>query len=285
MCAKAGLDFHFFDAEWPHHYLDQDELENLLSFQEELESDLTTIITINARHTAATKVLSEFIQAAHQHKNVGLCVVAGNPSYLTEEERTLDASSRIIELVRATRNELPSTPIFVGSEGLEDVASQLATDYSTVPFMLLSRAVDEHATRLSHNGNGSAVYCPSDLSNRTEEELINSFGQYALRRQWVRAALVSEGHDLAEIQAALSSGGLNHDGAKKVLADAIRDLTLCGNRDATERLRDLSRSGIRYATFLLTNESREQYSRLSNLVVEVNANQPDESATFDRWVL
>lgn len=157
------------------------ELDKVLTLAEELDSDLTTVMTVNARHICALEIAEDYTELACQHGNAGLCFVAGNPSYLTEEERQFDAKSRVSDLVRFCRKELSSAPIFVGTEGLREWAFELCREYSTIPFMLLGGAVEEHASKVRLKGihDGVGVYCPCDLSNKTDHELIESFGQYA----------------------------------------------------------------------------------------------------------
>lgn len=264
----AGLDFHLIDAEWDRHYVSALELDRLLSLAEELESNLTTIVTVNARHSSAFQVLNCYVEAMSQHRNAGLCFVAGNPSYLTEEERRLDPKSRITQLVRAGRNQLPNVPIFIGAEGLQDLASELTLEYSAIPFMLLDRSIEDQVCGLRSDGNGTAVYCPSDLSSENDRELIKAFGQYALRRRRVREALRSEGLKVSEVRTEISNGGPTEPNAEQVLIDAIRSLALCGMGRTHLRLRELSQQGVRYAALLLAEESAEQNEHLSKLAQE-----------------
>jgi hypothetical protein len=261
----AGLDFHLIDAELERHYFTSLELENILSIAEELESNLTTIMTINARHRPALLALKDYANVISQHGNAGLCIVAGNPSYLTGKERRLDPKSRVTELVRASRNALPSAPIFVGSEGLQELASELALECSAVPFMLLGRSTEDPASGLRFDGNEPAVYCPSDLLSEEDGELIKSFGQYALRRRWVREMLRSEGLEVSEVRAEISNGGRMQTPARHVLAEAIHSLALSGNVRTHARLRELSQKGVKYVAFLLAEESADQNERLSKL--------------------
>lgn len=266
-CAKAGFDFHFVDAEWQRHYMSALELDKVLSLCEEIESDLTTVITVNARHQSAFDIANDYMEVMCQHENAGLCFVAGNPSYLLEEERKIDARSRIRELVRSSRNKLPSARIFVGSEGLLELTSELADDYSTIPFMLLGVSIEDQLSKLRSQGigNGAAVYCPCRLSSQTSGALIKSFGHYALRRKWVRGALRKQGLSVSNARTQISNGGPLEAGATRVLVDAIRNLALCDAGQAQERLRKFSQMGVKYVAVLLAEESAEENERLSKL--------------------
>ncbi len=266
-CIKTGFDFHFVDAEWQRHYMTAQELDNILRLAEELKSDLTTVMTVNARHLSAFEISNDYVEAISQHKNAGLCFVAGNHAYLSEEERKLDAKSRILELVTTSRNRLQSAPIFVGSEGLTELASELAAEYSAIPFMLLGGSTEDQISKLrsNGNGNGTAIYCPCDLSSETTGSLIRSFGHYALRRKWVRVALRKQGLSVSDVRTQISNGGSLEANAMQVLVDAIRTLALCGAGQIPERLRRFSQMGVKYVAVLLAEESAEQNERLSQL--------------------
>ena len=264
----AGLDFHLIDAEWNRQYMSALELDNVLSLAEELESNLTTIMTVNARHSSAFQILNGYLDVMSQHRNAGLCFVAGNPSYLTEEEHRLDPKSRITRLVRAAGNRLPSAPLFIGSEGLQGLVSELTLEYSAIPFMLLGRSLEDQASSVRSNGSGTAVYCPSDLSRENDQDLLKSFGQYALRRRWVREALRDEGLKISKVRTEISNGRLTDSRAQQVLIDTIHSLALCGHDRTHVRLRELSQKGVRYAALLLPEESGEQNEHLSKLAGE-----------------
>jgi hypothetical protein len=198
------------------------------------------------------------------HNNTGLCIVAGNSSYLTEQERTVDPVSRVAELVRVGRNQLRSAPIFVGSEGLRDLVPELTLRYSAIPFMLLGPSVDQ-TSRMVADNCGTAVYCPCKLSNGDNEELIKSFGYYALRRRWVRETLRSKGFRVSEVRAKISNGGTLQAGAEQILGNAIQNLALFGKWRTHTRLHELSRSGISYVACLPADEDAEQNEHLSEL--------------------
>lgn len=246
------------------------EVDNILRLAEEFKSGLTTVMTINARHLSAFEITNDYVETISQHKNAGLCFVAGNHSYLSEEERKLEAKSRILELVKTTRSKLQSAPIFVGSEGLTDLASELAAEYSAIPFMLLGGSTEDQISKLrsSGNGNGTAIYCPCHLSDETPRTLIKSLGHYALRRKWVRAALRRQGLSTSDVRTQISDGGSLEANAMQVLVDAIRTLALCDAGQTYERLRRFSQMGVKYVAVLLAEESAEQNERLSKLANE-----------------
>ena len=87
-------------------------LDTLLGWVEELASDLTIVVTVNARHQTAFELNAEYIESLRQHGTAGF-VLSWELHVLSEEERELDGESRIVELVKSSRSKLPSTPTFL----------------------------------------------------------------------------------------------------------------------------------------------------------------------------
>jgi hypothetical protein len=245
------------------------ELDDLLALVNSTQTDLTTVLTINVRHQGTFNLTAEYTEVMRNHGDTGLCFVAGNPAYLTHEERQLDIKSRITDLVKMSRAKLPSAPIFVGSEGLDGISSKLAAEYSTIPFMLLGPQVHDQAADFLREAAISAVYCPSSMSTGKETDLVRTLGPYALRRKWVRKTLRAKGFNASEMASKISSGVLPDDDAGRVLVDAIRQLALCDQIQTREMLQRFSSNGIKYAAVLLADENHEQdeiLSQLSNYV-------------------
>jgi hypothetical protein len=238
----------------------------MLSLYRELGTNLTTVLTVNARHYCAFDITKDYAKIICEHQNAGLCFVAGNPVYLTEEEHRLDTKSRIRQLVKEARLVLPSATIFVGSEGFLDLASELSARYSVIPFILLDGSIQDQLSKLRANSNGAAVYCPSYLAKATDEMLIQSFGQYALRRRWVREELRKEGLRISEVRSQIANAQPLGNSAGRVLTEAIRKLALCDEAQVQETFDRFPSIGVRYAAVLQANEGTEETERLSGVV-------------------
>lgn len=252
-CVRTGFDFHFIDAEWKHNYLAASELQKVLSSCSERNAKLTTVLTINARHSNAFDNLKDYADVVSQYHNAGFCFVAGNSAYLSEEEKQLDAKSRLRELVTMTRDGLGSVPIFVGSEGQLELASELVAKYSCIPFMLMGGSVQDRVSRMFPDGawNEVGVYCPYLLSESGDDEVqIKALGQYALRRRWVRQALRKTGVTVSEVRTQMLKGEKLDDPARQILLEAIQTLALCDVEGFPETLRKLSSIGVKYLAFL-----------------------------------
>ena len=247
-------------------------LERNLSLLHEAESEVELILTINARHMVAHHIIREYSEVIEQYANAGFCFVAGNPTYLSEEEKALKAGPRLAELVSACRGRLPLAPIFVGSEGLTDLTLTLADKYSTIPFRLLDSRGPARTTKIEPNEpDGAAVYCPCSLSVHNEMRTIRTFGPYAIRRKWVRRALTDHGLRPADIRAQLADGGLIGETAVGVLGDAIQHLALCGMHQTERSLRRFSLQGISHVALLLAENGYEEERELNGLVSRLNA--------------
>jgi hypothetical protein len=105
-------------------------------------------------------------------ERASLCLVAGNPAYLTEEERKLSAGGLLASAVKRVIGELgPETEIFVGTERVEKVVARLCAEHNVVPFLLLDDHSPELLARLRPNSNRLAVYVPFAVGPRREEAI------------------------------------------------------------------------------------------------------------------
>jgi hypothetical protein len=228
-------------------------------------------MTLNARHSTTYDNLKEYTEIISQYNNAGFCFVAGNPVYLSEEERQVDAKSRMRELVTIARSSLESGPIFIGSEGQFELAMELAAKYATIPFMLMDGSVQDQASRMLSNDtcNEIGLYCPYLLSESGNDELlIQTLGQYALRRKWVRQASRKVGAKRSDVQTQINEGQRIEEPARQILIDAIRTLALCDIGDFPDTLRKSSSIGVRYLAFLSALEDFDGEERFSDILSE-----------------
>jgi hypothetical protein len=270
-CAKAGFDFHLIDAEWQENYMAGSDLDRLLTVSGELDPDLTTVVAINARHSRAFEIAEEYTEVMSQHGNGGLCFVAGNSAYLSEEERTLSAAVRIRQLVETNRTKLPLAEIFVGSEGVANLASELAADYSAIPFMLLNGNIQTRVSRYRSKVpcGEIAVYCPCYLLEADNEALIRTLGLYALRRGRVKEMLRECGFAVSDVKPMISDGQSLQPSATGILAKAIRELALCGASGLQNTVNRFAPMKINYLAVLPAQQTEEHNKKLSEAVSEL----------------
>jgi hypothetical protein len=270
-CAKEGLDFHLIDAELQENYMRGSDLDRLLTVSGELDPDLTTVLAINARHTRAFEIAEECTEVISQHNNGGLCFVPGNSAYLSEEERSLSAAVRIRQLVETSRTKLPVAEIFVGSEGVTDLASELAADYSAIPFMLLNGNIQTRVSRYrSKVPRGEiAVYCPCYLVEADNEALVRTLGLYALRRGRVKEILRRHGFAASDVRSTISNDQSLQAPVTSILAKAVHELALCGASDLQNTVNKFAPMKVNYLAVLPAQETEEHNKKLSEAVSEL----------------
>lgn len=156
---------------------------------------------------------------------VARVLVAGNPAYLTDDERERAVAPRL----GAARERAPEA--WVGTESIERVA--LAA--GGTQFELLSRTTrrDLRALRAAGFEGEVAVYAPTVLTDDTDV-VLDAVGAYAARRGPVRAALPDG--------AATSADATGR--AREVLTAAVRDYALVGDPETVrERVGELREAG------------------------------------------
>lgn len=150
-------------------------------------------------------------------------LVAGNPAYLTDDERERAVAPRF----GAARETVPDA--WVGTEGVE----RLAMAAGGPQYELLSRTTvrDVRSLRAAGFDGAVALYAPVVLSE-DEDDILDAVGGYAARRGPVKRALPDDP----------VVGGRASGRAREVLSQAVRDYALVGSvddvADRVSRLRD-----------------------------------------------
>ena len=130
------------------------------------------MITLPVRRSDFPDRLKDVMRLLSRSERASLCLVAGNPAYLTEEERKLSAGGLLASAVKRVIGELgPETEIFVGTERVEKVVARLCAEHNVVPFLLLDDHSPELLARLRPNSNRLAVYVPFAVGPRREEAI------------------------------------------------------------------------------------------------------------------
>ena len=152
-----------------------------------------------------------------------------------------------------------------------DLATGLSAQHFVMPFTLLDASFQEELSKLEPNRNGTAVYRPCHLSDATDEMLIQSFGQYALRRRWVKEKLKKEGSSISQVRSQIVNQRLSKNSTAKVLTEAIRKLALCDEVQVQHALSRFRSIGISHVALLLDREETQDAERLSKIVGRFSA--------------
>jgi hypothetical protein len=140
------------------------------------------VITLPVRRSDFSERLRGVMRLLSISERASLCLVAGNPSYLTEEERRRSAGELLHSAVKLVAGELgPETEAFVGTERVERTVERLCAEHNVVPFLLLDDHSPELLARFRPNGNRLAVYVPFAVSTR-RDEAVSSLLPYVERR-------------------------------------------------------------------------------------------------------
>ncbi|MDY6764679.1 MAG: luciferase [Halobacteria archaeon] len=161
-------------------------------------------------------------------EKVGHVLVAGHPTYLSEEEKR----RRIAPRLRAALDRFSGS--WVGTESVERMA--LAT--GATQFELLSGSTLREVRSLRDAGFAGeiAVYAPTVLTDE-EDEILDAVGSYVARRKPV-AKLLPE--DTPTDRTATGY-------AREVLLKASRDYALTGTPEAvSKKVEKLRESGVDY---------------------------------------
>jgi len=143
------------------------------------------VITVPVRRSDFLERLEGTLRILSRRDRASLCLVAGNPAYLTEEERRRSAPRLLAYAAERVHRELGGrTEVFVGTERVERTVERLCRELDVVPFLLLDLHPPELLERLRPNGNRLAVYVPFALG--PSSEAIPALLPYVRRRMTVR---------------------------------------------------------------------------------------------------
>lgn len=220
--AALGVDTVAIDYEGSEHL---PSIETLCSLAERKTVYLTTPVRADGFDPLGDDTLSEQLP-----ERIGRVLVAGNPAYLSDDERQRAVAPRL----RASLGNCPDTipRPWIGTEGIE----RLALAAGGVQYDLLSRhtARDVRSLRSVGFEGAFAVYAPTVLSTN-DDRVLDAIGEYVARRRAVRRALPD--NPLTDRRA---SGR-----TRAVLLDAARDFALVGDGHMIRKqVADLRDAGV-----------------------------------------
>lgn len=169
---------------------------------------------------------------------IGRVFVAGNPAYLSDEERARAVAPRLHAALESSGHGHGPDP-WVGTEGIE----RLALAAGGVQYDLLSQHTHNEVRALRSVGYDGriVVYAPTVVSEN-DDVILDAVGGYVARRQVVRRAL-------AEITAESDSEPVTDRQAsgrtRDLLLTAAQDFALVGDTETVhERITALHSAGV-----------------------------------------
>lgn len=272
-CIASGLKYHVIDAEWKMSYLHDDEVTDLLEVS---DPSVTTVLTYSTRHSYCERNIRQARMGASGFQKFGLCLVAGNAAYLDADERRRPLAKTVREAVKNIQKERADLEVWIGTEGILRLATELAIEYQLTPFLLLDRNLGSNVQTLRERGftGDFAVYVPFYISGnrrRTLHDVLYRLSGYMLRRKWVREEAKRLNYDLSlpllrslvQEKRPLSKK-LMKSPLGTLLGEAAGSLSVFGDSAAVEeRLREIAQLGPKIIVGLPIKESEDQVSAFS----------------------
>lgn len=272
-CITSGLKYHIIDAEWKMNYLHDDEVTDLLQVS---DPSVTTILTYSTRDSYCERNIRQARMGASGFEKFGLCLVAGNAAYLDTDERRRPLARTIREAVKTVKKNCEDREVWIGTEGVLRLATELAAEYKLTPFLLLDKSLESNIQSLRDRGftGDFAIYVPFYISanrRRVLHDVLYRLSGYMLRRKWVREEAKRLNYDLSlpllrslvQEKRPLSKK-LMKSPLGTLLAEAADSLSVFGDPEAVEeRLRGIARLGPKVVVGLPIKESEDQISAFS----------------------
>jgi hypothetical protein len=203
----------------------------------------------------------------------GFCLVAGNAAYLDADERRRPLARTICEAVKIVKKNCEDREVWIGTEGVLRLATELAIEHGLTPFLLFDKSLESNIQSLGDRGftGDFAVYVPFYISanrRRVLHDVLYRLSGYMLRRKWVREEARRLSYDLSlpllrtlvQEKRPLSKK-LMKSSLGTLLAEAAGSLSVFGDPKAVEeRLRAIAGLGPKVIVGLPIKESEDQIS-------------------------
>jgi hypothetical protein len=203
----------------------------------------------------------------------GFCLVAGNAAYLDADERRRPLARTICEAVKTVKKNCEDREVWIGTEGVLRLATELAIEHGLTPFLLFDKSLESNIQSLRDRGftGDFAVYVPFYISanrRRVLHDVLYRLSGYMLRRKWVREEAKRLSYDLSlpllrtlvQEKRPLSKK-LMKSSLGTLLAEAAGSLSVFGDPKAVEeRLRVIAGLGPKVIVGLPIKESEDQIS-------------------------
>lgn len=179
----SGLDLFVIDSERAQDDFSVSDIAELVRLAEDVEGPIV-VPTVPVRRSDYEERIQEFVESLAGSSRAGLCIVAGNPHYLSEEEAARRAGPLLMEAAALSRARLGDLPIMVGTENVESAALKCCMRHRCMPFFLLDDGVENVVKRYrSIIDVPVAVYAPFFIGDGLSREAEETIMAYASRRR------------------------------------------------------------------------------------------------------
>lgn len=179
----SDIDFFVIDSERVCDDVSVDDLAELVVLAEEVDGPVV-VPTVPVRRSDYPDRMRDIIDVVAGSGRAGLCIVAGNPHYLSFEEAGVRAAPLLLEAAEVSRSRLGNKLVLVGTENVESVAMKCCMRYKCVPFFLLDDGVESVVESYrSVLDVPVAVYAPFFVGNGFGKDVAETMLAYASRRR------------------------------------------------------------------------------------------------------
>ncbi|MCS7145372.1 MAG: hypothetical protein RMJ28_07145 [Nitrososphaerota archaeon] len=182
--------------------------------------------TIPVRRSDFGSLLPSYLEALSRRRRMGLCIVAGNPAYLSVEEASVRPGRLLWFACRVASRVLNGRPLLLGTENVEGVSRRICSSLGCTAFLLLDEGVEDEARTFAELSRGGvAVYAPffigEDGVSKNVERVLVSYARRRKRlaravgngsvglREALRVSLVGGVEEVAERISTLASSRVN----------------------------------------------------------------------------
>ncbi|MCS6769702.1 MAG: hypothetical protein NZ570_04625 [Candidatus Caldarchaeum sp.] len=174
---EHGYYFLVIDSETAKQDISVNAYERLLECSD--RSLCTPVLTIPVRRGDFYERFEDFLEVVSGAGRGGVCLVAGNPAYLDEEERKNHAASMIIKAAEAVRRRAGNCILMVGTERMTKTAVKASYLYGASPLILLSPTTFDEIKKYD---TCRGVYTPFYLGASMPAEVLQRLQGYVARR-------------------------------------------------------------------------------------------------------
>lgn len=146
--------------------------------------------TVPVRRGDFSSLLPRYLEILSRRDSMGLCIVAGNPAYLSAEEASIRPGRLLWAACSAAREVLNGRLMLLGTENVENVSRRICSSLGCTAFLLLDEGVEVEASRFVNSSpRGVAVYAPFYIGDGVSGEAERILVSYARRRKRLVGAL------------------------------------------------------------------------------------------------
>ncbi|MCX8201789.1 MAG: hypothetical protein N3H84_06770 [Candidatus Caldarchaeum sp.] len=145
------------------------------------------VLTVPVRRSDAFHRLAETSEVVQSIGFGGVCLVAGNPAYLSPVELRNNAARGLIESAEYFRNVSPFGLLMVGTEHVVRPAAKISERFKAIPVMLLTPDTYDEVKTYDH-GVSKALYAPFFIGENIPETVYGRIKAYVSRRNSGSAA-------------------------------------------------------------------------------------------------